>query len=170
MKLVAACTTLVALPCSVFTFAPTLLPAAVAPTLRARSMVSRSLNMVSALPEAPVITDPALAPAIKKPKGKRLHVQIEDGVYDLTAWRNKHPAGAHWIDQMEGRDATDVMYAFHSDEAMDMFRRLPRVKGATALEPSQLTVSFRQLRKRLVDEGWFDREWKFTAYALMFCT
>jgi hypothetical protein len=52
------------------------------------------------------------------------------------------------------------MYAFHSDEAMDMFRRLPRVKGATALEPSQLTVSFRQLRKRLVDEGWFNREWK----------
>jgi Cytochrome b5-like Heme/Steroid binding domain len=103
MKLVAACTTLVALPCSAFTFAPTLLPAAVAPTLRARSVVSRSLNMVSTLPEAPVITDPALAPAIKKPKGKRLHVQIEDGVYDLTAWRNKHPAGAHWIDQMEGR-------------------------------------------------------------------
>jgi hypothetical protein len=64
------------------------------------------------------------------------------------------------LQSLHCRDATDVMYAFHSDEAMDMFRRLPRVKGATALEPSQLTVSFRQLRKRLVDEGWFNREWK----------
>jgi hypothetical protein len=57
------------------------------------------------------------------------------------------------------RDATDVMYAFHSDTAVGMLQKLPRARGAEAAEPDAQTVAFRQLRERLVSEGWFKREW-----------
>ena len=49
-------------------------------------------------------------------------------VVDLTNWRAAHPAGTHWIDAYDGADATEVMYAFHSDRAMSMMQRLPKSK------------------------------------------
>ena len=57
-------------------------------------------------------------------------VRINDRWVDLTAWRLQHPAGAHWIDAFHGRDATEVVTAFHSGEAMAMVDRLPRAKAA----------------------------------------
>ena len=38
----------------------------------------------------------------------RLHVRIDDEWYDLTNFRNAHPAGAHWIDAYKNADATEV--------------------------------------------------------------
>ncbi|MGB1596557.1 MAG: cytochrome b5 domain-containing protein, partial [Promethearchaeia archaeon] len=50
----------------------------------------------------------------------QLRVRIDDEWYDLSRWRKAHPAGTHWIDLYKDRDATEVMYGFHSDEAMKM--------------------------------------------------
>merc|ERR1740130_2036160 len=45
-----------------------------------------------------------------------LDVRIHGDWYDLTGWRKAHPAGVHWIDWYDGRDATEVMDAFHSEK------------------------------------------------------
>ncbi|CAM9799091.1 unnamed protein product [Pylaiella littoralis] len=95
----------------------------------------------------------------KKPASTRLHVQLGESFYDLTGWRKIHPAGQHWIDRFAERDATDVMTAFHSEDAFDRLRTLPVVKGKEGVEPSTVTKNFRAFRKELVDAGWFERVW-----------
>ncbi|GMI11056.1 hypothetical protein TrRE_jg3462, partial [Triparma retinervis] len=93
-----------------------------------------------------------------------LDVRIHGVWYNLEGWRKAHPAGSHWIDWYDGRDATEVMDAFHSKKARGMYQRLPRTEEATALvlegeaEPdSPTTLNFRALMKQLEDDGWWER-------------
>lgn len=43
-------------------------------------------------------------------------------VLDLTSWLSKHPGGDKAVYHMIGRDATDEMHAYHSLEAVRMFK------------------------------------------------
>lgn len=43
-------------------------------------------------------------------------------VLDLTSWLSKHPGGDKAVHHMIGRDATDEMHAYHSLEAVRMFK------------------------------------------------
>ena len=100
-------------------------------------------------------------PAESRPARSRrpLPIRIDERWLDLRAWRAAHPAGVHWIDGYEGRDATDVMHAFHSEAATSMLRRLPRLSPSTpppSLPPtSKLTLGFRNLRAKLIADGWY---------------
>ena len=98
----------------------------------------------------------------------QLRVRIDDEWYDLSRWRKAHPAGTHWIDLYKDRDATEVMYGFHSDKAMDMMKRLPKAKTIPENVPpmSQTTMNFRKWRADLVERGWFERDWKHEAFNL----
>jgi len=94
-----------------------------------------------------------------------LDVRIHGTWYDLSKWRKAHPAGAHWIDWYNGRDATEVMDAFHSDKARKMFPRLPKSKPGVAEQlqnsvegDSHVQIAFRKLRDRLELEGWWKRD------------
>ncbi|GKY91510.1 hypothetical protein MPSEU_000123200 [Mayamaea pseudoterrestris] len=94
-----------------------------------------------------------------------LDVRIHNTWYDLSGWRKAHPAGTHWIDWYDGRDATEVMDGFHSDRAMKMLERLPKTKPETqvylkqTVEPdSQTQINFRKLRKELLDQGFWKRD------------
>ena len=94
-----------------------------------------------------------------------LDVRIHGKWYDLSGWRKAHPAGAHWIDWYDGRDATEVMDAFHSAKGRAMYKRLPlsTPETAAALEASvppysQTELSFRKLRDQLEADGWWDRD------------
>jgi len=94
-----------------------------------------------------------------------LDVRIHGEWYDLSGWRKAHPAGAHWIDWYDGRDATEVMDAFHSVKARKMWQKLPKSAPATALQlektvvpDSSTQISFRKLQKKLEDEGWWERD------------
>ena len=137
-----------------------------------------SLGLVL-LPSGAAVLVPATSrSAAAKPKPARppqLHVRIGDAWYDLTRWRSAHPAGTHWIDGYSDRDATEVFHAFHSDDANAMLTRLPRtvaelrVKPPPALQPSDLMISFRELRDRLTVEGWFERVWWREAMVLAPC-
>mmetsp|Transcript_46372 Transcript_46372/g.72558 ORF Transcript_46372/g.72558 Transcript_46372/m.72558 type:complete len:453 (-) Transcript_46372:393-1751(-) len=111
---------------------------------------SSLLNMATALP----VDEAAKSKASEK---KRLHVAIGDKWYDLTGWRKAHPGGGHWIDMYHERDATDIMSAFHSDEAMQMFQKFPTVKDKAPPQPNANTLAFREFRARLVREGWWER-------------
>jgi len=94
-----------------------------------------------------------------------LDVRIHGEWYDLSGWRKAHPAGSHWIDWYDGRDATEVMDAFHSEKARAMYQRLPKSVETTAqmleaeAEPDTKTqVAFRELRDKLEKEGWWERD------------
>lgn len=91
-----------------------------------------------------------------------LDVRIDDVWYDLSKWRKAHPAGEHWIDLYRGRDATEVMHAFHSAKGRGMYARLPKSKNAEELDMncapvSQLSRNFRALRQQLEADGWWER-------------
>lgn len=45
------------------------------------------------------------------------------------------------------------MAAFHSDEAFDRLKKLPKVKGKEIVEPNSATKNFRAFRKELVSRG-----------------
>lgn len=94
----------------------------------------------------------------RKLRQNRLNIRIDDEWYDLTEWRVAHPAGTHWIDAYNNSDATEVMYGFHSDTALNMFKRLPKSKAppTDVRPPTQATYAFRALRERLVAEGWYE--------------
>lgn len=94
-----------------------------------------------------------------------LDVRIHNTWYDLSGWRKAHPAGTHWIDWYDGRDATEVMDGFHSDRALQLYQRLPKSKPETTqlLEQSvpadsATQINFRKLRQELLDEGFWKRD------------
>jgi len=92
-----------------------------------------------------------------------LNVRVDDVWYDLSGWRKAHPAGEHWIDYYDGRDATEVMHAFHSEKGREMLTRMPRSKNVEELEANcapvtDLTRSFRKLRRKLEQDGWWRRD------------
>jgi hypothetical protein len=83
----------------------------------------------------------------------------------LIGWRKAHPAGNHWIDWYDGRDATEVMDGFHSEKAQEMYKRLPKSKkevlpalNAMAPPDSDTQIAFRKLRQELQDEGYWKRD------------
>lgn len=96
-----------------------------------------------------------------------LDVRIHGQWYDLTGWRKAHPAGVHWLDWYDGRDATEVMDGFHSAKGRRMYSRLPKSKEATVkrLEvnvppDSKAQIAFRKLREELERDGWWNRDLK----------
>ena len=103
---------------------------------------------------------------------RALDVLIDDKWFDLSRWRAAHPSGPHWIDGFDGCDATEVMHAFHSDDAMAMLARLPQSRApptTAASEPTDLMLAFRRFRVQLIDEGWFERVWWREAATLAPC-
>jgi len=94
-----------------------------------------------------------------------LDVRLHGTWYDLSGWRKAHPAGAHWIDWYDGRDATEVMDGFHSEKARNMYQRLPASKpevtamlASTVPPDSSTQLNFRELRDKLEKEGWWERD------------
>jgi fatty acid desaturase len=106
-----------------------------------------------------------------------LDVRIHGLWYDLSGWRKAHPAGPHWIDWYDGRDATEVMDAFHSARGREMYKRLPKsapttaaVLDASVAPYSQTELNFRELRAKLEEEGWWERDYVLEATLLAIWT
>lgn len=94
-----------------------------------------------------------------------LDVRIHGKWYDLSGWRAAHPAGPHWIDWYDGRDATEVMDGFHSAKGRKMYQRLPASKpdsvamlAAVTPPDSSTQLAFRDLRSQLETDGWWERD------------
>lgn len=94
-----------------------------------------------------------------------LDVRIHGKWYDLSGWRKAHPAGEHWIDYYDGRDATEVMDAFHSEKGRQMYKKLPASSTKvtqdlekTVAPDSKTQIAFRKLREQLEKDGWWERD------------
>ena len=75
---------------------------------------------------------------------------------EISGWRKAHPAGSHWIDWYDGRDATEVMDGFHTKKGRMMLKRLPKSNEKAAklldaqIQPdSRAQIAFRELRDKL---------------------
>jgi len=117
-------------------------------------------------PQSPITHDGKDQRPDGKKKRATLDVRIHGEWYNLAGWRKAHPAGGHWIDWYDGRDATEVMDAFHSVKARKMWQRLPKTdtKRAAQLELSAtpdtpVQVAFRRLCTKLENEGWWERDY-----------
>jgi cytochrome b involved in lipid metabolism len=97
-------------------------------------------------------------------KSTSLDVRIHNVWYDVSGWRKHHPAGTHWIDYYQGRDATEVMDGFHTIKAQEMYKRLPKSKSIIQNQlqqnipnDTQTQLNFRKLRKELEENGYWER-------------
>ena len=77
-------------------------------------------------------------------------LRIDNDVYDVTAWRHKHPGGEQLLDLFHGKDATDAFYALHSKDAIAQLKRIPKrpAKSEDDIPQDKLTRDFQELRKR----------------------
>ena len=146
-----------------------------ATVLRLLSLASALALLNHPLPTLRRATARRLVPTARRAPAPvlALNVRIDDTWYDLSRWRAAHPSGPHWIDGFDGCDATEVMYAFHSDEAMAMLERLPRSREPpTELRvppATPLMLAFRRLRAQLIADGWYERVWWREAATLAPC-
>lgn len=92
----------------------------------------------------------------------RLRLAIDDHWYDLTHFQHSHPGGATILTYLNGKDATDAFYSLHGQDAIDRLARLKKtiatpVKKGELPELGKSDIAYRQLRQRLIKEGWFKR-------------
>jgi len=90
-------------------------------------------------------------------------VTIEDKKYDITTFKDYHPGGRYILEQYHQKDATEVFWSFHGKEGHD---RLTRLTGVPLENPEVVPPkieSFRKLRKKLRDDGYFNPNplWQF---------
>ena len=87
-------------------------------------------------------------------------IRIDDNWYDCTSWRHSHPGGAEFVDQFHNRDATDVFYSLHSQEAIAKLHKMKaKPVSATDAKREDVSIQFEKFRKQLEKEGYFDRNW-----------
>ena len=119
-------------------------------------------------------------PVNKKAKGEPVRIKIDDQWYDCRGWAAAHPGGERWIHFFDGRDGTDAFYALHSNgkngssKAVDRLAKLPKCDPPPASElkkpsPSEYaaSMSFRDFRKKLEKDGFFERNVFKEAWALV---
>lgn len=100
-----------------------------------------------------------------------IRIRIDEQWYDVTAYSKAHPGGELFLQLMNGRDATAVFYAIHSNGAngsSTAIDRLSKMKKCDAPEADRQRLpdaaaaaacdSFQQFRKSVEADGWFERE------------
>ncbi|KAJ3408024.1 hypothetical protein HDV05_005162 [Chytridiales sp. JEL 0842] len=102
-------------------------------------------------------------------------VVFNNKVYDLSKWARFHPGGELAVRHMNGRDATDVILAYHPDWVLT--KKLPHfcigelpspAKASSSKDhpslnnsTSRISVAYRQLDARLRQEGLYDTDYGF---------
>ncbi|VDI37149.1 acyl-CoA 6-desaturase (Delta-6 desaturase) [Mytilus galloprovincialis] len=100
-------------------------------------------------------------------KGDRWIV-IQDNVYDITDWSNRHPGGSKVIGHYAGQDATDAFEAFHNDlESVKRYLKPLHMGTVKDAKDKSIKEDFRKLRLTAVQMGLFKANfWYFALYFL----
>ena len=89
-----------------------------------------------------------------------LWIQVDEHVYDVTAFAARHPGGDKLLQAYGGQDASDAFHAFHVQPARShaIMKTIcvGRVDGAALASVTPLVRDFRALRQQLRDEGYFE--------------
>mmetsp|Transcript_26594 Transcript_26594/g.32266 ORF Transcript_26594/g.32266 Transcript_26594/m.32266 type:complete len:497 (-) Transcript_26594:540-2030(-) len=126
---------------------------------------------------SPLEAPPAPQERVDKKSRKKVEpikLKIDDQWYNVGPWASNHPGGVQFLQLMDGHDATNVFYALHSygpngsEKALKILNKLPKCappEGETLASERDFGLkgaetskeSFQEFRKRLEEEGWFNR-------------
>ena len=101
---------------------------------------------------------------------QKVRIKISGQWYDCSRWAAAHPGGARFLHAVDGKDVTNLFYALHSfgakgsTRAVELLQRLPTCNAPEAEtmeseehENEKVCAPFDALRRKLADEGWFER-------------
>eukprot|EP00730_Choanoeca_flexa_P000371 TRINITY_DN10171_c0_g1_i4.p1 TRINITY_DN10171_c0_g1~~TRINITY_DN10171_c0_g1_i4.p1 ORF type:complete len:387 (+),score=90.91 TRINITY_DN10171_c0_g1_i4:1156-2316(+) len=87
-----------------------------------------------------------------------MKICIDQEWYDLTKWAKYHPGGIKILERFDNQDATDHFYSLHSEKAIAQFKRMRPTETKEDV-PAVLPIdeSFRELKTKLENAGWWER-------------
>lgn len=92
-----------------------------------------------------------------------LWLTIDNKVYDVGDWLEKHPGGSLIISHFLYRDATDQFDRYHPKEVKKNY--LPSIQIGILEKPlridNEMMTEFREIEKKLYEEGFFNTNYYF---------
>ncbi|CAJ1461376.1 unnamed protein product [Effrenium voratum] len=88
---------------------------------------------------------------------------VDDLVYDLTRYIDKHPGGPLMIENMAGKDCTDVFANYHSARVYKQMLPPMLIGQATNVTVPPHVQDFRAIRQELLRRGLFETDMRFYA-------
>lgn len=96
-------------------------------------------------------------------KNDILWIAIDNKVYDVGCWMEKHPGGNLILAHFLYRDATDQFDRYHPKEVKENI--LPRIQIGVLEKPimhdNEVMKEFRQIEEELIKEGFFNTNYYF---------
>ena len=91
-------------------------------------------------------------------------IVIDDQVYDVSSFAQRHPGGAKLLLFFKGQDASDAFHSFHANDTARPEAIMPKLRvgtfvGDAAKQGERMPAiisDFRRLRDELLDEGLFE--------------
>ena len=98
-----------------------------------------------------------------------LWIAIDNKVYDVGCWMEKHPGGNLILAHFLFRDATDQFDRYHPKEVKETI--LPRIQIGILEKPlmheNEVMKEFREIEKELIKEGFFNTNYYFYLIELL---
>ena len=93
---------------------------------------------------------------------KDLWIVVEQKVYDLSKWIEKHPGGPLPLMAMAGQESTDAFLGYHTKDVYEKY--LPSFQiGYLKDDPGDIYRDFQKMRAKMVKDGLFitDLNWYY---------
>lgn len=116
-----------------------------------------------------------MAEVAKRNTREELWVIVDGRVYDLTKYIDKHPGGILPIQDMAGKDCTDVFANYHAARIYKSMLPAFLVGEVSDYEVFEHVKDFRHIRQELLRRGLFETDMTYYAkmftwtYGLLFC-
>jgi len=92
-----------------------------------------------------------------------LWIIVDDMVYDATRYIDKHPGGPLMLENMAGKDCTDVFANYHSARVYKQLLPPMLIGEATNVTVPPHVQDFREVRQELLRRGLFETDMRFYA-------
>lgn len=93
-----------------------------------------------------------------------LWIIINNEIYDVSKWKNKHPGGAAILVDFAGQDATDAFNSFHHLDLVRQRRLMESMKIGYVKNPKSpepVIQDFRDLTRKFQEKGYFKADLMF---------
>ena len=99
----------------------------------------------------------------RQAKTGELWVIIEDKVYDLTKFQERHPGGYLCLRGVAGRNVTEPFDNFHPATVWETQLPAHHVADVVDVEVSEYVAGHREIRQQLLERGLFDTRYSYYA-------
>ena len=121
---------------------------------RERLPYNRDPSKASTRKERPQVTRQEVRE--RQAKTGELWVIIEDKVYDLTKFQDRHPGGGLCLRGVAGRNVTEPFDNFHPATVWETQLPAHHVADVADVEVSEYVAGHRDIRQQLLERGLFE--------------